>query len=65
MILSLNDKDIKKLQELLDIKEINIAVSNMFIEFCRYYDLVDIKKIEANKTTYVCLLYTSPSPRDA
>ena len=44
MILSLNDKDIKKLQELLDIKEINIAVSNMFIEFCRYYDLVDIKK---------------------
>lgn len=53
MILSLNDKDIKKLQELLDIKEINIAVSNMFIEFCRYYDLVNIKKIEENKTTYV------------
>ena len=53
MEIKLSKNDLKKLQNLIDTKYINMSVSNMFEEFNSYYGLVDKKKIEKNQTTFL------------
>ncbi|MCH5180055.1 MAG: hypothetical protein J1F32_02435 [Erysipelotrichales bacterium] len=53
MKIELNKTDLKRLKDLIEIKYINMSVSNMFEEFNAYYGLVDKKKIESNQTTFL------------
>ena len=53
MKIELNNDDLNKLRKLIDIKYINMSVSNMFEEFNAYYGLVNVKRIESNQTTFL------------
>ena len=49
MRINFNREDMEKFQKLIDTRDINIAVANMFMEYNTYYNTVNIDTIKNNK----------------
>ena len=56
MIINFNKEDKKKFLKLLEMRDINMSVADMFVEFCSYIDVVNIsemKKSSNKNNTYL------------
>jgi hypothetical protein len=49
MIINFKKEDYQKLQKLIDTKEVNMAVAQMFMDYNTYYDVINENKMRNSK----------------
>lgn len=57
MNIKLNKEDKNKFHKLLETLETNVAVANMFLEFCAHYDFIDKEKFMLSKDKKTAFAY--------
>ena len=58
MIINFKKEDYKKLEKLIDTKEVNMAVASMFMDYNTYIEVVNPKKMEQSKDPEYTYLQT-------